>query len=357
MLQRDPICTRSCMCHMATWAEQMVIVALSTWQHTHHGPALASVHNSRYVNVCSYMLTLIVLHVHTTRPRCTFATVFCLSSCLQMDTCDDAEEPAPQGAQHLTANTSQACQACSNGPCTLLSAPHSSRPSSGTSPLFSLPFCPLSWPPCCRDDAEDAAQGLLQLLQARQTQGALALGASLESLNGLSAALQSAGVGGADPWETLAFYQQGRGSVQGFMHPLLQQYYAPHLAAAATGRAGAGLAALGLTGGDDGLPESASGTPQTSVALCALYIYLQRVNTWSGVQVSQQIPGFPTHFLPVVNNFVLQNTEQVLPVVTVPVSHLCCGTSRPAAESWASCHAECVDHGRILSAARVLAPQ
>jgi len=113
-----------------------------------------------------------------------------------------------------------------------------------------------------RDDAEDAAQGLLQLLQARQAQDALALGAmgaSLDSLNGLSAALTSAAVaGGGDPLEALAFYQQGRGSVQGFMHPLLQQHYAAAAAAAAAGRGRQGYRALGLEG-DDGLSLSASG--------------------------------------------------------------------------------------------------
>lgn len=104
----------------------------------------------------------------------------------------------------------------------------------------------------------------MQLLQARQqlqAQDALALaGASLESLNGLSAALTAGAVaaaGGTDPLEALAFYQQGRAGVQGFMHPLLQQHYAAAAAAAAAaagaaaGRGNGAYAALGLEGDDD----------------------------------------------------------------------------------------------------------
>jgi hypothetical protein len=127
---------------------------------------------------------------------------------------------------------------------------------------------------CChRDDAVDAAQGLLQLLQARQgaqdalaLQTSLGLGASLESLNGLQAALTGAAVAGAtgDPLETLAFYQQGRESVQGFMHPLLQQHYAAAAAAvaAAGGRGRVGYGSLGLVDGDDGMSMSLSGAQQ-----------------------------------------------------------------------------------------------
>lgn len=101
----------------------------------------------------------------------------------------------------------------------------------------------------------------MQARQQLQAQDALALaGASLESLNGLSAALTAGAVaaaGGTDPLEALAFYQQGRAGVQGFMHPLLQQHYAAAAAAAAAaagagaGRGNGAYAALGLEGDDD----------------------------------------------------------------------------------------------------------
>jgi hypothetical protein len=69
--------------------------------------------------------------------------------------------------------------------------------------------------------------------------------------------------GTGDPLEALAFYQQGRDGVQGFMHPLLQQHYAAAAAAAAAvaaggrGRLGGAYGSLGLDGEE--LSLSASG--------------------------------------------------------------------------------------------------
>lgn len=82
--------------------------------------------------------------------------------------------------------------------------------------------------------------------------------------------------GTGDPLEALAFYQQGRDGVQGFMHPLLQQHYAAAAAAAAAAtaagrsRLGGAYGSLGLDGEE--LSLSASGAPAGSGALALMQV-------------------------------------------------------------------------------------